>query len=138
MRLALKHQIILAPAVVLLLMSLLLAFLQYSYWDMSVTRQLEKNLKESFVALAEVDMAAQRMILVSNLLAKERTPDPRKLEHFEELYLHMAKSLVKLRDSGHFEAGALDHIIDIQAELNPRRGFRLDQLEPIMLQLRPH
>ena len=138
MRLALKHQIILAPAVVLLLMSLLLAFLQYSYWDLSVTRQQEKNLKASFVALAEVDMAAQRMILVSNLLAKERTPDPRKLEHFEELYLHMAKSLVKLRDSGHFEAGALDHIIDIQAELNPRRGFRLEQLEPIMLQLRPH
>ena len=39
MRLKLKHQILLAPAAVLLLMTLLLCFLQYTYWDLSVKRQ---------------------------------------------------------------------------------------------------
>ena len=57
MRLALKHQIILAPAPVLCLMTLLLFFLQLTYWDMSVKRQQAKDLKTAFIAMVEADMA---------------------------------------------------------------------------------
>ena len=46
-----------APAVVLCLMTILLGFLQFTYWDMSVKRQQAKNLKTAFIALAEADMA---------------------------------------------------------------------------------
>ncbi len=138
MRLALKHQIILAPAVVLLMMSLLLGFLQYSYWDLSVTRQKEMELKASFIALAEADMAAQRMHLVGQLLAAERTPDPRKLEHLAELYQHMSKSIEHLESSGHFAENSLDHVKEIQSELNPRRGVDLARNEKILAQVRPH
>lgn len=138
MRIALKHQIILAPAVVLFLMSLLLGFLQYTYWGLSIARQEEKELKSSFVALAEADMAAQRMHLVGQLLEKELTPDPRKLEHLVELHQHMAKSMARLKDSGHFDAGTLEHMEKIHSELNPRFGVHLEQLEDSLLQLRPH
>ena len=138
MRLALKYQIILAPAVVLLMMSLLLGFLQYTYWNLSVARQQEKELKASFVALAEVDMAAQRMLLVGNLLTQERTPDPRKLEHLEELYLHMARALSRLKKFEHFETESLDQIMAIQTELNPQYGFQVNHLESILGELRPH
>ncbi len=61
MRLTLKHQIILAPAAVLLLMALLLGFLQYTYWDLSRKRQEARNLGTVFVALAEAELATQRM-----------------------------------------------------------------------------
>lgn len=138
MRLALKYQIILAPAVVLLLMSLLLGFLQYTYWNLSVAREKEKELKTSFVALAEVDMAAQRMLLVSNLLTQERTPDPRKLEHLEELYLHMARALGRLKEFEQFDSEALDNILRLQTELNPQYGVQVNHLETILGKMRPH
>lgn len=138
MRLALKYQIILAPAVVLLMMSLLLGFLQYSYWDLSVTRQKEQALKASFIALAEADMAAQRMSLVGQLLTAERTPDPRKLGHLAELYQHMSKSIKQLETSGHFEENSLSRVKEIQAQLNPRHGVQLERNEAVLAQLRPH
>ena len=70
MRLALKHQIILAPAAVLCLMTLLLGFLQFTYWDLSVKRQKAKDLKTAFIALAEADMATQRMHSIVGFLAQ--------------------------------------------------------------------
>ena len=75
MRLALKHQIIMAPAAVLCLMTLLLCFLQFTYWDLSVKRQQGKNLKTAFIALAEADMATQRMESIVGFLAQAHTPD---------------------------------------------------------------
>ena len=57
----LKQQIILTPALVLLLLSLLLGFLQYSYWDLSVKRQEARDLRTSFIALTEADMAMKRI-----------------------------------------------------------------------------
>ena len=138
MRLALKYQIILAPAVVLLMMSLLLGFLQYTYWNLSVAREEENELKNSFVALAEVNMAAQRMLLVSNLLTQERTPDPRKLEHLEELYLHMTRALGRLKESEQFDSEAFENILKLQTELNPQYGFEVNHLEAILGKMRPH
>ena len=61
MRIVLKHQIILAPAAVLLLLSLLLGFLQYSYWSLSHKRELARELRTHFIALAEADMAVRRI-----------------------------------------------------------------------------
>ena len=139
MRLALKYQIIMAPAVVLVMMSLLLGFLQYSYWNLSITRQQENALKSTFVALAEADLAAQRMHLIGQMLSAERTPDPRKLEHLSELYQHMRKSIEQLATSGYFPEGALDEVLEIQSGLNPRRGgVQLDRNNEILIELRPY
>src|SRR5210317_1427655 len=100
MRLALKHQIIMAPAAVLFLMTLLLCFLQFTYWDMSVKRQQANNLKTAFIALAEADMAAQRMQSVVNFLADAEEPDPRALEQFSNMHQHLVVAVDRLQESG--------------------------------------
>ena len=71
MRIAVKYQLLLAPAAVLFIMTLLLVFLQYTYWDLSVKRQKSKNLAVAFVSLAEADLAAQRMQGLSQVLKRQ-------------------------------------------------------------------
>ena len=68
MRIPVKHQVLLAPATVLLLLALLMAFLQYTYWDLSRKRQEAKAIGNTFVALAEADMAARRLHVIVRTL----------------------------------------------------------------------
>src|SRR5210317_168065 len=88
MRLALKHQIIMAPAAVLCLMTLLLCFLQFTYWDLSVKRQQAKDLKSAFIAVAEADMASQRMEGVVGFLAQAQMPDAKAVQQLSFLHEH--------------------------------------------------
>jgi hypothetical protein len=74
MKLTLKHQILLAPTVVLLLMALLLGFMQYNYWDLTQKRQAVRQLGNVFLALGEADFANQRIYQLSVLLKREPLP----------------------------------------------------------------
>lgn len=138
MRLALKHQIILAPAAVLCLMTLLLCFLQFTYWDMSVKRQQAKNLKTAFIALAEADMAAQRMQSVVDFLTKSEEPDPRALEQVTNLHQHLVVSVDRLQESGLLGGSSMSLLQKSVSDLNPDLGLQLEHFDAALSLLRPH
>ncbi len=137
MRLALKHQILLAPAVVLCLMTLLLCFLQYTYWDMSAKRQHAKDLKAAFISLAEADMAAQRMDGLVRFLAQAQMPDPRALELIANLHQHLSMSVDRLQDSGQVSAEDLGKLRQNVLAMNPDQGIVLDRFYAALSLLRP-
>ncbi len=138
MRLALKHQIIMAPAAVLCLMTLLLCFLQFTYWDMSVKRQQAKNLKTAFIALAEADMAAQRMQGVVEFLSQATEPDPRALEQMANLHQHLAVAVDRLQESGLLTSSSMSLLQQSVTDLNPDMGLRLERFDSTLSLLQPH
>lgn len=138
MRLALKHQIILAPAVVLCLMTLLLCFLQFTYWDLSVKRQQAKNLKTAFIALAEAEMAVQRMQGVVRLLVQAEAPDPRALEQMDNLHEHLAAAVSRLQETDLLELSSLNLLQQRVNELAPEKGLSLARFENALAVLSPH
>lgn len=138
MRLALKHQIIMAPAAVLCLMTLLLFFLQLTYWDMAVKRQQSKDLKTAFIALVEADMTTQRMQGVVGFLAQAQEPDPRALEHLSNLYQHLALAIDTLRDVGILEPSSMSLLQKSLTELSPQQGLQLQLFDATLQVLRPH
>lgn len=138
MRLALKYQIILAPAVVLLLMSCLLAFLQYTYWDLSVARQKDKEQKASFLALAEIEMAMQGMHVASKLLEAGRSTDIRKLEQFTEVYQRLLGPIDRVKKSGHFSEKSLDALERFYEEMSPKNGIHPQRVDPLLVSFKPH
>jgi signal transduction histidine kinase len=138
MRLALKHQIIMAPAAVLCLMTLLLCFLQFTYWDMSVKRQQTKNLKTAFIALAEADMAAQRMHGVVRLLAEAAEPDHRTFEQMASLHQHLAMAIDQLQETGLSSESSMGFLRKSVADLNPEQGIQLQRFDATLQLLHPH
>ena len=96
MRIAVKYQLLLAPAAVLFILTLLLVFLQYTYWDLSVKRQKSKNLAVAFVSLAEADLAAQRMQGLSQVLKRQHFVDISVLEEMGQLHDHLTSAVAKV------------------------------------------
>ena len=80
-----------APAIVLFLMTALLCFIQFTYWDLSVKRQQAKDLKTAFIALAEADMATQRMQNIVALLSKDESSN----QHVFEQMANIVRSMLK-------------------------------------------
>jgi two-component system sensor histidine kinase UhpB len=138
MRLALKHQIIMAPAAVLCLMTLLLFFLQLTYWDMAAERQKAKGLKTAFIALVEADMTTQRMQGVVSFLAQAQEPDPRALEHLSNLYQHLALAIDTLQNVGILEPSSMILLQKSLTELSPQQGLQLLLFDATLQVLRPH
>lgn len=126
MRLALKHQIIMAPAIVLCLMTLLLCFLQYTYWDLSVKRQQAKNLKTAFIALAEADMAVQRMKGVVGALLEAENPDAHALEHMTNMYQRLEMSINRVQETELLGVSSLSLFRQGLRDLDPERGVNLE------------
>jgi two-component system sensor histidine kinase UhpB len=122
MRLALKHQIILAPTAVLCLMTLLLFFLQYTYWDLSFKRQKAKDLKTAFIAIADADMAVQRMLSVVSFLNQSEQPAPEYLEQLTALYEQLLISIDRVQESDQVDAAVLNQLRQSVTKLNPEYG----------------
>jgi len=137
MRLALKHQIIMAPAVVLCLMTLLLGFLQFTYWDLSVKRQRAKDLKTAFIALAEADMATQRMHSVVGFLAQAQFPDPVALEQIANLHQHLEMSIDRLQETGLTSISSMNLMRQSIVDLNPEHGMQLVKFDETLKILHP-
>lgn len=137
MRLALRHQILLAPATVLLLMTLLLGFLQYTYWDLSLKRQQGQSLKTVFIALAEADLAAKRMLSVVAHLSTTSAPDPRTLEELNDLYAHLTSAITRIDKESYLEVAARSLIQEALQELNPENGIDGDRMLSALSRLRP-
>jgi signal transduction histidine kinase len=137
MRLALKHQIIMAPAVVLCLMTVLLSFLQFTYWDMSVKRQQAKNLKTAFISLAEADMAVQRMSDVVGFLSQAQVPEPSALEQLSVLHQHLVVAVDRLHETELLDVSPMSLMRQSVIDLNPERGMQLQQFDESLKLLQP-
>jgi signal transduction histidine kinase len=137
MRLTLKHQIILGPAAVLLLMTLLLGFLQFNYWDLSVKRQHMRRLANVFIALAEADLAAQRMQQLTMHLSAERLIEMSRVEEMGQLFLHLEGATDRI--IGYMALPDSTRALLLQAvnDLNPQRGFNVERYLSAVSLLRP-
>lgn len=127
-----------APAAVLCLMTLLLCFLQFTYWDMSVKRQQAKNLKTAFIALAEADMAAQRMQGAVLFLSQAAEPSSKALEQIANLYLHLDVAIDTLHETELLDVSSMSLFRQNVADLNPELGIELERFDATLNLLRPH
>jgi signal transduction histidine kinase len=137
MRLALKHQIILAPATVLLLMTLLLGFLQYTYWDLSVKRREARVLGTVFIALAESDLAVQRIHGLTIHLRDEQMVNIARLQEMTELYQHLRGGLQKVMELMPLQDNTRALLQQALDDLDPERGFDAQRYLSTVSLLRP-
>lgn len=137
MRLALKHQILLAPAAVLLLMALLLGFLQLSYWDLSLKRQAARQHATLFISVAEADLALNQIQSIVQHLTQNAEIDSRYLLALNELHNHLLESSERILEL--MQGPNLDQqlwIINV-AELDPDRGIDLARYNAALEKLLP-
>lgn len=104
MRLTLKHQILIAPAAVLLLMTLLLSFLQYTYSDLSRKRDQAEGVGAILMGITEANIAARVMddsvrqyqVLVKNGQASYENLEAL-LGDLDQAYAHLLSGLERLQ-----------------------------------------
>ena len=118
-------------------MTLLLGFLQFTYWDISVKRQKARDLRTAFIALAEADMASQRMHGVVGFLAQAQFPDPIALEQIANLHQHLDMSIDRLQQTGLMETSSLNLMRQSIVDLNPDHGIQLGQFNDALKVLHP-
>lgn len=137
MRLALKHQIIMAPATVLLLMTMLLGFLQYTYWDLSVKRQEQQRLQLIFISLAEADLATQRIYVLALRLSGSVMVDISQLHQMEELYGRLSEAVSRILGMTPLADDTRSLLQQAIVDLNPGHGFDTDRFLSAVTLLRP-
>lgn len=135
MRLPLKFKIILAPATVLLLLTLLLAFLQYTYWDMSKKNQASNQLRAAFIALVEADLATKRLYALGSAVHLEEWEDAFDGKRHDEMRHLYARLLGSLRTIQDMLPGAAQ-LVDLAEKLNPERSFDGGDYRNAVIELR--
>lgn len=120
MRITVKQQVLLAPATVLILLILLLAFMQYTYWDLSRKRQEAKALGTTFVALAEADMAARRLHLLLRTMQHTGMAPPEDMALVSDLYERLLDAIGRLKPFGPLkESRQISQLLTLAESLNP-------------------
>jgi len=137
MKLTLRHQILLAPTVVLLLLAMLLGFMQYNYWNMTQKREKLRRLGNVFIALAEADLASQRIYRLSVLLGRDPFPDLKSINELQMLYQHLDEARGKILDNLDPPRRDRQRINEIIARLDPSHGFDAERFVNAISDLRP-
>ncbi|AJF05618.1 hypothetical protein GSUB_02230 [Geoalkalibacter subterraneus] len=137
MRLTLKQQIVLAPATVLTLTSLLLIFLQYTYWDLSVKRQQERKITQTFVALAEADLSAQRIQGLIAHVNRVGRFDVAEMETLSELHKHLAGAVNRINNLMPLPENTRALLKQTVTDLDPKRGYDALRFKAALELLRP-
>ena len=137
MRLALKHQIILAPAAVLLMLTLLLGFMQLSYWDLTLKRQAARKLGTVFISLAEADLATQRIYRLSLHLSREPLVDVARVSELAMLYQHLDDSSERIIENLGISKSERTRFRETVNKLNPEFGFDAERFVEAIGELRP-
>jgi len=135
MRLPLKFKIILAPATVLLLLTLLLAFLQYTYWDMSKKNQEASQLRAAFISLVEADMATKRLYSLNSDVHPEEAEDAFDGKRHDETRLLYARLLSSLQTI-HDMLPAADELVVLGEKLNPDLDIDGEDYRNAVIELR--
>ena len=137
MRLALKHQILLAPVAVLLMLALLLGFMQYTYWDLSVKRQKAREIGDMMVAIVEADMAVQRLNHLTEVLKGHGLIAVDRLEEVVQLYLLLNASLERILSHMEVPEDTSAIIGDALVGLDPEHGIEVERYKSAISRLRP-
>ena len=135
MRLPLKFKIILAPATVLLLLTLLLAFLQYTYWDMSEKRQTSSQLRKVFIALVEADMATKQIYSLASAVHPGEALaafDSKRHEEIDLLYGRLKSALQGIQSLLPGE----EELLALGEKLDPKRGPNDEDYRNAVIELR--
>jgi len=123
MKITVKHQILLAPATVLLLLTMLLGFMQYTYWDLSVKRHEAKLIGTAFIALAEADMAVRRLAVLVQQFQKIDFAETKELVMISELHDRLSEAVDRVEPFGDRDnLEQLERLQQLVIELNPARG----------------
>lgn len=137
MRIKLKHQILMAPAAVLLIMGLLLIFLQYTYWDLSVKRQQTNDLVKVFISLAEADLAAKRIHALSTALRRNFIVNAPRLEEMDQLYDHLSKAITHTLAHLDVPPETATVLNQAVADLDPSEGIDTERFLSALSIMRP-
>ena len=128
MRITVKQQVLLAPATVLVLLILLLAFMQYTYWDLSFKRQEAKAIGTTFVAVAEADMAARRLHVLLRTMQHTGMAAPEDMALVADLYERMLASIGRIKPFGPLKnSGHISHLLELAEKLNPADSPEIDK-----------
>ena len=120
MRITVKQQVLLAPATVLVLLILLLAFMQYTYWDLTSKRREAKAIGTTFVALAEADMAARRLHVLLRTMQHTGMAAPEDMALVADLYERLFAAIGRLKPFGPLrETGQISQLLQLAEDLNP-------------------
>ncbi|MEE4253521.1 MAG: ATP-binding protein [Desulfuromusa sp.] len=128
MRITVKQQVLLAPATILVLLILLLAFMQYTYWDLSFKRQEAKAIGTTFVAVAEADMAARRLHVLLRTMQHTGMAAPEEMALVADLYERMLASIGRMKPFGPLKnSGHISHLLELAENLNPADSPETEQ-----------
>ncbi len=137
MKLALKHQIVLAPTIVLLMLTLLLGFMQYNYWDLTQKRQAARQLGNVFLALGEADLATQRIYRLSVILSREPLIDGSRVAELKMLHDHLEQSTQRISTNLNLAPVERDRLRATVGRLDPEHGFDAERYVEAINDLRP-
>ncbi len=137
MRITVKQQVLLAPATILVLLILLLAFMQYSYWELSFKRREAKAIGTTFIAVAEADMAARRLHVLLRTMQHTGMAAPEDMALVADLYERMLASIGRIRPFGPLgESGHISHLVLLAENLNPADSPEIEKTAELFAQFR--
>lgn len=139
MRITVRHQVLLAPATVLLLLTLLLGFMQYTYWDLSVRRQQARSIGNTFVALAEADMAARRLHVIIRTFQFTGVAAPEDMALATDLYDRLKSAIERIEPFGPLKDSAdIEQLYRLANDFNPASAPETDVTAELFAQFRSH
>ena len=118
-------------------MTLLLGFLQFNYWNLSLKRQEARRLGTVFIALAEADLATQRITSMVNRKAGDDIVDMHTLEEFEELYFHLNSAAQRILEILELPDPSAHQIRQALHDLDPENGYSPQRITAAVAQIRP-
>lgn len=137
MRITVKHQILLAPATVLLLLSLLLGFMQYTYWDLSVKRQEAKAIGTAFIALAEADLAVRRLAVLMKRFQQNGLAERQEIELFAGLHDQLSEVVSRVEPFEKLNSPEqVERLQQMVIEMNPARGVDPERILTVVERFR--
>ena len=129
MRITVKQQVLLAPAIVLILLIMLLAFMQYTYWDLAHKRHEVKAVGTTFVALAEADMAARRLHVLLRSIQHNGIAAPEDMALMADLYEHLLDAINRMEPFGPIKGSQLiSRLAEMAENLNPADSPELENM----------
>ncbi len=139
MRITVKHQVLLAPATVLLLLTLLLGFMHYTYWDLSVKRREAKAIGTTVVALAEADMAARRLHVIIRTFQYTGVASAEDMALSTDLYDRLLSAIERVEPFGPLKGSAdIDHLYQLASGLNPASAPEEERTAEVFAKFRAH
>lgn len=119
------------------MLTLLLGFMQYTYWDLSVKRQEAAELKSIIIAIVEADMAIQRIDHLIERLEGQGLIAVVRLEEVALLYAHLKMALERVLSHMPLPENTRTLLQQALIDLNPERGFNIRRYQSAISELRP-